>query len=439
MRVTVPQLAGCLQPLFTTEADRLARATGFVRRRRKMSGASFLQALVFGWLHDPHATLEALADGAGSGGRRVTPQALGQRLTPAAAAFLKAVFAAATRQVVEAAPERIPLLRRFAGVYVEDCTTVALPGGLAGDFPGCGGATPDQGRAALKLYVRLELTAGGLDHFAVGPGKGGDLWAARQAPVLPAGALRLADRGFFDFAVFRRDDAAGVFYISRVPAHVRVNRPGEPPEKVARFLARLGGDGFDGPVVLAGGGYACRLVARRCPPDVTRRREEKLRRDARHKGARVSAGQLALCGWTVFVTNLPADGFGFDVLWVLYRCRWQIECLFKRWKHWGQWGRSRGRDPDRFLAELYAKLIGLVVLHWAALLRGGPLATASPVQTERRVRRAAERVWSGLSAESLLLAALHHLCDTLRTLPRRRRRRTRPSTRQLLFAATLAA
>src|SRR5439155_333642 len=83
-------------------------------------------------------------------------------------------------------------------------------------------------------------------------------------------------------------------------------------------------------------------------------------------------------------------------------------------------------DPDRFLAELYAKLIGLVVLHWAALLRGGPLATASPVQTERRVRRAAERVWSGLSAESLLLAALHHLCDTLRTLPRRRRRRTRP-------------
>ena len=141
MRVTVHHLAACLQPLFTIEADRLARATGFVRRQRKMSGASFLQALVFGWLHDPHATLEALADGAGSGGRRVTPQALGQRLTPAAAAFLKAVFAAATPQVVEAAPERIPLLRRFAGVYVEDCTTVALPGGLAGDFPGCGGAT----------------------------------------------------------------------------------------------------------------------------------------------------------------------------------------------------------------------------------------------------------------------------------------------------------
>jgi hypothetical protein len=439
MSVTVRQLAAGLQPLFTTEADRLARETRFVRRERAVSGASFLQAVVFGWMRDPAATIESLADGAGRDGRRVSPQALDQRLTPAAAAFLRAVFAAAARRVIRAAPERIPLLRRFTGVFVEDCTVVALPAGLAADFPGCGNATPDQGRAALKLYVRLELTTGGLDRVAFGPGTGGDLWAARQAPALPAGALRLADRGFFDFGVFRRDDAAGVYYVSRLPAHVRVNRPGEAPAKVADFLTRLGADHFDGPVALAGGAYTGRLVARRCPPAVARRRREKLRRDARHKGSRVSAGQLALCEWTVFVTNLPAGGFGFDALWVLYRCRWQIECLFKRWKHWGQWGHSRGRNPGRFLCELYAKLIGLVVLHGTALLRGGPLAAASPVQTERRIRRAADRLRDALPAEPALIAVLQHLCDALRRLPRRRRRRTRPSTRQLLFAATLAA
>src|SRR5439155_11401927 len=148
-----------------------------------ISGASFVQALVFGWLHDPAAPIEALADAAARDGRRVTPQALEQRLTPTAATFLRALFAAAMRQAVRAAPERIPLLRRFTGVYVEDCTTVALPSALADAFPGCGNATPDQGRAALKLYPRLELTSGGLDHFAFGPGRGGDLWAARQAPT----------------------------------------------------------------------------------------------------------------------------------------------------------------------------------------------------------------------------------------------------------------
>src|SRR5206468_2423918 len=109
MPVTVPQLAACLQPLFTSEADRLAHECHFVRRARKISGASFVQALVFGWLHDPAAPIEALADAAARDGRRVTPQALEQRLTPTAATFLRALFAAAMRQAVRAAPERIPL------------------------------------------------------------------------------------------------------------------------------------------------------------------------------------------------------------------------------------------------------------------------------------------------------------------------------------------
>jgi hypothetical protein len=432
-------LAAVLQPLFTTEADRLARATGFVRRERAISGASFLQALVFGWMHDPQATLEALADTAARDGRRVTPQALDQRLTRPAVAFLRAVLAAATRHLITAAPERIPVLARFAGVYVEDCTTGALPGGLAEEFPGCGGATPDQGRAALKVSVRLELAAGGLDHVAFGPGTGGDLWAARPAPVLPPGALRPADRGFFDFDVFRRDDAAGVFYISRLPAHVRVSRPGDAPVKIAPFLAQLPGDGFDGPVAVAGGDYAGRLVVRRCPPAIARQRRAKLLRDARHKGTAVSAGQLIMCDWTALLTNLPAAGYDFDTLWVLYRCRWQIECLFKRWKHWGRWGRSRGRAPERFLCELYAKLIGLLVLHWGALLRGGPLAAVSVLQVERRVRRTADRVRQALGEDHRLIAVLHHLCETLRRLPRRSRRRKRKGTRQLLYMTTLAA
>ena len=438
MSVTIAQLATSLQPLFTTDADRLARECHFVRRQRKVSGASFLQTLVFGWLHDPRATVETLAETAARDGRPITPQALDQRFTPAAVEFLRAVFAAATRQVVQAAPERIPLLRRFTGVYAEDCTTVVLPNALAEQFPGCGNGTADRGRAALKLAVRLKLTAGRLDHFAVGPGTGGDLWAARQAPVLPAGALRLADRGFFDFGVFRRDDAAGVFFLSRVPAHIRVNRPGEAPAKLATFPTRLPGDDFDGAADFAGGAYRGRLVARRCPPAVARQRQEKLRRDARHKGTKVSAGQLTLCEWTVFVTNLPAERFDFATLLVLYRCRWQIECLFKRWKHWGHWGWSRGHAPQRFLVELYAKLIGLVVLNWAALLRGGPLAAASPVQTERRVRRVSERLRFALSDPARLIDVLRHLSDTLRQLPRRRPR-TRASTRQLLFRATLAA
>jgi hypothetical protein len=55
MTITLDQLAEALQTLFTTEADQAAQDSGMIRRRRKLTGAAFVQALVFHWLEDPHS------------------------------------------------------------------------------------------------------------------------------------------------------------------------------------------------------------------------------------------------------------------------------------------------------------------------------------------------------------------------------------------------
>jgi hypothetical protein len=39
-----------VQHLLGSEADRLARETGFIQRERAVSGADFAQAMIFGWL-----------------------------------------------------------------------------------------------------------------------------------------------------------------------------------------------------------------------------------------------------------------------------------------------------------------------------------------------------------------------------------------------------
>src|ERR671936_2223753 len=93
---TVPQLAQTLQSVFTSTADAAARATGFVQRRSKLTGAAFVQALVFGWLANPHASLAALAQAAAVAGVTISPQGLDQRCGEAAA-FLEAVLAAAVQ------------------------------------------------------------------------------------------------------------------------------------------------------------------------------------------------------------------------------------------------------------------------------------------------------------------------------------------------------
>src|SRR2546423_11433027 len=136
---TVPQLAQTLQTLLTTTADALARRTGFVQRQSKMSGALFAQALVFGWLANPHASLENLAQAAAAVGVAISPQGLDQRCTEAAAVFLEALLGAAVQAVVAADPGAIPLLQRLSAVGLLGFSTPVLPDALGPWWPGCGG------------------------------------------------------------------------------------------------------------------------------------------------------------------------------------------------------------------------------------------------------------------------------------------------------------
>src|SRR5205814_8491805 len=76
-------------------------------------------------------------------------------------------------------------------------------------------------------------------------------------------------------------------------------------------------------------------VALACQPDVVARRLASLEKDAKHLGRAVSAWQREMCHWTVLFSNIPGDWLNAEQLWILYRLRWQIELLFKRFKSEG--------------------------------------------------------------------------------------------------------
>lgn len=433
MSAPIPPLARALRSVLTTDADQIAERVGFVRRRRKLSGAAFVQALVFGWIDDPHAPVDALAARLPAAGVPVSPQALHKRFTPVAAEFLREVLLGAVGQLVAAQPAAVPLLRRFAGVYVEDSTVVPLPEALRETFPGCGGNTPGAGAAAIKAHVRWELTTGRLTGMAFQPGRQPDGGFNAAADPLPAGSLRLADLGYFDFGVLTRLGAGGVFWISRLPPNGVVATGDERPSEVCHLLRRWPGDRLDVAVVAGNETrLGCRLVAFRCPPAVAARRRERLAERQRKKGRAVSERLRVLCEWTVFVTNLPAERFTPEEVWVLYRLRWQVELLFKLWRSHGGFGRSHGRLGHRVLCEVYAKLLAMVVRHWLLLMTGGPLTRTNPVRAAREVRRFALAVADALPSVRRLRRVLRVLRDVLAALRPRHRRRKRPSALELL-------
>jgi hypothetical protein len=57
---TIPPVARAMRELLPTTANEAARTTRFVQRPAPLSGATFSQTLVFGFLRHPQATLAEL-------------------------------------------------------------------------------------------------------------------------------------------------------------------------------------------------------------------------------------------------------------------------------------------------------------------------------------------------------------------------------------------
>jgi hypothetical protein len=431
----VTKVAQAMQTVLTTSAEQAARASGFCQRRSKLGGATFAQTMVFGCLGNPCTKLEELAHTAAACGAAVYPQALDQRFTPQAADYLRRVLAAAVAHVLAAEPALLPLLRKFQGVAVEDSTTVALPDALREHWPGCrGGGEDGQGtQAALKLQVRLNCTTGQLTGPLPVAGAAADQRAALPLEDLPAGALRIADLGYFDLDVFARLQQRQVYWLTRwQPGTARFTADGQ--ELVLRtYRQRQKGRLVDVPVYLgASHRLPCRLLAFRVPAHVAAKRRQRLHKKAQKKGKKPSAQQLALCAWNLFLTNIPLALAGPAEVSVLARRRWQIELLFKLWKSDGRLDEVRSSKPWRILCEVFAKLLAVVVQHWLLLVSCWQFAERSLRKAAGVIRQMALALASGLAERGWVERCITVIQRCLRVAAKINKRRGQPHSYQLL-------
>jgi hypothetical protein len=432
-------LAQTLQAVFTTEAEEAAAAAGLIRRTRKLTGPAFVQALVFGWLHEPHASLQDLCDTAADLGVDLTPQSLDERLTAQAADCLRRVFAAALDRLVAATPVTAALLQRFAGLYALDATGWALPASLAALWPGCGagGKAAGAARAALKVVLRLEVGSGALDALEIQPGRVQDLKAAVAWAPAPPGALLLDDLGFFDLGRLRHYAAQGVYFLNRVRADTRVYHAGR-CWRLGALLRQQAGERLELQVEVGKTArLPCRLLAVRVPAAVVEQRRRRLHRATRSRQHRAGEDRQELCGWNVLITNVPPALLALEEAWSLRRLRWQIELLFKVWKSEGRVDETRGRRLWRVVCEAYAKLLGMVVHHWLTLVAAGSPLRYSERRAAKKIRRAAPRLVRALASGRRLLRQLARLAGVLRRRCRVQRRRGRPSALQLVQEPSL--
>ena len=426
---TITQLKTNLHRQLIEEADRLGRESGFIQRRRKIDAATFVQGLVWGFCANPASTYCELSQGFGLQGKPISAQGLEQRFGEASARLMQQLLGGLVQVVLHGPAASPPVLERFQGVYIRDSSLIGLPDSLQPLWRGSGNSRGET--AALKLQVCLNYTTGQVEGPLLQSGRAHDRTSPFQDEPLPAGALRLADLGYFELDRFDKANREGVYWISRLKQGTVVyDERGQRLDLSAWLRAD---DSIQRDVTIQLGKthrLACRVIVERVPPAVAQQRRRKLREIARKKQVPLRAETLALADWTLLVTNIPPEMAAVPEILLLGHVRWQVELLFRLWKDRLRIDEWRSRNPWRILTEIYAKLIGLVICQWIFQTMLWTFPNRSLYRAIRVIQQLAPLLLIAFTHPGKLTPVLRCLQFVLPTVCRVDRRRSKPAAWQ---------
>jgi Transposase DDE domain len=436
---SVTQLGKAIQSVLQVHANRAGVSTGLIKRVREFTGATFAQTMILGQMQEGEIAMSDLASFARQVGVNVSAQAIDKRFNKKTATFFQELLNASFTQVVAADPVAIPLLERFSEVIVEDSTTQSLPDELEEVWRGCGNAT-DSAKSAFKVQVRMDLLSGGLKGQALTDGRVPDTKSPLRLNRRQRRSVRIVDLGYFDTHQFQKDSEAEEYWISRlkVGGSLQIfDEAGHPLDLCEVLRTYAGHTSYECPIqVSATTQLPARLIAYPVPEEVAIKRRTSHERKAQKHSRKPSKKILDLCSWTLIITNIPAEELNHQEALVFLRARWQIELLFKLWKQYAQTDVSRSKNPWHLLCDFYAKLIGMMIVHWMMIVGCWQIPSRSMVKATKAIRHQINLVARALAGRDDLIHVLQEITQGLDRC-RIDKRRKHPNTFQLLLDPTL--
>lgn len=316
-----------------TRLEQLAREHGFQKRRRgKLTPELFVRIMTATASVAAKGSFRALAVlGGVLAGCTISKQSMWARMGRHAFEFLGAVLCerlwdAELRPILGGAVRR---------VLITDSTVIALHPSLHKAFPGSANQCGNQ-HASCRLQVTMELLGGRMLACAPAPFTRNDQAAAQDVvALLKPGDLLLRDLGYFTLKSLAAIDAQKAFFLSRWRYNTTVLDENDQAIDLLELLRNAAKRGCQRVEFEARLGardkLPVRVAALRLPEKIAaeRRREARQNRDRRLNH---SATYYELLGWSIFVTNLPADLLEKLDCSKLYSLRWRIENFFKAWK-----------------------------------------------------------------------------------------------------------
>lgn len=309
--------------------EEIARQTKLIRRHsRKFSANGFLLSLVKSVVKGDTSLNQIAMNLAGFSHQSMTRQAVFQRLGPASTSFLLGILnqLLATRFPLA---ERLIKSRRFGRVLVEDSTVISMARSNAENFPNNGNGKFMT--AGCKFLLVADLLSGKTVECQLHAAREADQSLAFESVDLcRKGDLIIRDMGFFQLSALEEIERRKAFWVSRIPAMVRV--VDDSGKALRHVLAKARGNVLDLPVQIGRGAMPCRLVAIRLDSRRAEANRRHLRSESKRRRTTPNRESLLRAGWRLVATNLNESQANATEVSELYGLRWSIEIKFRAFK-----------------------------------------------------------------------------------------------------------
>ena len=248
--------------------------------------------------------------------------------------------------VPPAPPNHVGAPRPARRILLVDATVLCVPGSTGADW---------------RVHTAYDFTAGRLSEVGLGDQHSGE---HLDHYALQAGDIVVADSGYG----YRRNVATARHAGADVV--LRITHSGFPletatgaPLDIPAWVQRGRGPFRHTPAIARMDRHPVRvrLLALRLPPEAAQAARHRALRRASKRSRNLRAVTLIMAEWVLLVTTLEAATWPAAAVRRLYRARWQVELLFKRWKSLLQLDALRVHQPQAVEAVVRLKLLAWLI------------------------------------------------------------------------------
>lgn len=326
-----------------------ARALGVRKRQGKVDPYALLMVVVLGLVVRGRTSIAQLGQIYGDvTGCRLARSSFWDRLSPSFARLVSWLLDTVVCQARGAPPRPPGVLACFSDVLVADSSVVKVHDSLRGVWKG---TRRNSAKAALKVHAWIRAFTGELVKYRITPEAYGDSRAFGIDHAL-RGVLMLFDRGYASPSLWRRVDAVGGYFLTRIPKGwnpVIVSENRRHRGRARSLSGRKLRDALSGlhrGVVDVNATFRCRVRGYGGGP------ARIVEQEFRVVALRRPDGEYA-----VYATNAPGAMLPAEDVWNVYRLRWEVETFFKTAKSGCALSESPSKSRHRVETLVHAALL----------------------------------------------------------------------------------